>query len=30
LVADAPPEQLTLARARQTTIPNWKRPERKK
>jgi bifunctional UDP-N-acetylglucosamine pyrophosphorylase / glucosamine-1-phosphate N-acetyltransferase len=30
LVADAPPGQLTLSRARQTTVPNWKRPERKK
>ena len=30
LVEDAPPGQLTLARARQVSKPNWKRPEKKK
>lgn len=28
ITKDAPKEQLTVARAKQTTIPNWKRPER--
>jgi bifunctional UDP-N-acetylglucosamine pyrophosphorylase/glucosamine-1-phosphate N-acetyltransferase len=26
---DAPPDQLTLERARQTTVPHWKRPQKK-
>jgi bifunctional UDP-N-acetylglucosamine pyrophosphorylase/glucosamine-1-phosphate N-acetyltransferase len=30
LTADAPAGQLTLARARQVSIPGWKRPEKKK
>jgi bifunctional UDP-N-acetylglucosamine pyrophosphorylase / glucosamine-1-phosphate N-acetyltransferase len=30
LVEDAPPGQLTLARARQVSKPNWKRPEKQK
>jgi bifunctional UDP-N-acetylglucosamine pyrophosphorylase/glucosamine-1-phosphate N-acetyltransferase len=30
LVADAPAAQLTLSRARQVTIPQWKRPQKKK
>jgi len=29
LTADAPPDALTLARARQVTLPGWKRPTRK-
>lgn len=28
ITKDAPKEQLTVARAKQTTVPNWKRPER--
>jgi len=27
---DAPPGELTLSRAKQTTVPGWKRPEKKK
>jgi bifunctional UDP-N-acetylglucosamine pyrophosphorylase/glucosamine-1-phosphate N-acetyltransferase len=30
LTEDAPPGQLTISRARQATIPGWKRPEKKK
>ncbi len=30
LVADAPPGQLTLSRARQVSVPSWQRPTRKK
>jgi len=30
LTEDAPPGQLTISRARQSTIPGWKRPEKKK
>jgi len=26
---DAPPNELTVARARQVTIPGWKRPTKK-
>jgi bifunctional UDP-N-acetylglucosamine pyrophosphorylase/glucosamine-1-phosphate N-acetyltransferase len=29
ITSDAPPEQLTLTRARQTTIPHWRRPRKK-
>ena len=29
ITRDAPPNQLTLTRARQTTVPQWKRPTRK-
>lgn len=29
ITKDAPPNQLTLARAKQTTIANWKKPEKK-
>ena len=29
LAADAPPGELTIARARQVTVKNWKRPRRK-
>ena len=28
IVKDAPPEQLTIARARQVTIPGWQRPKK--
>jgi bifunctional UDP-N-acetylglucosamine pyrophosphorylase/glucosamine-1-phosphate N-acetyltransferase len=28
IVTDAPPEQLTVARARQVTIPGWERPKK--
>jgi bifunctional UDP-N-acetylglucosamine pyrophosphorylase/glucosamine-1-phosphate N-acetyltransferase len=30
LTKDAPPEQLTLSRARQLTLPGWKRPVKQK
>lgn len=30
LTEDAPPGELTISRARQMTIPNWKRPTKKK
>ena len=30
LTRDAPPEQLTVSRARQVSIPGWKRPVKKK
>jgi bifunctional UDP-N-acetylglucosamine pyrophosphorylase/glucosamine-1-phosphate N-acetyltransferase len=30
LTEDAPPGQLTISRARQATVPGWKRPEKKK
>jgi bifunctional UDP-N-acetylglucosamine pyrophosphorylase/glucosamine-1-phosphate N-acetyltransferase len=30
LTRDAPADQLTVSRAKQTTIPGWKRPEKKK
>jgi bifunctional UDP-N-acetylglucosamine pyrophosphorylase / glucosamine-1-phosphate N-acetyltransferase len=30
LTRDAPPDQLTLARARQVSLPGWKRPVKKK
>jgi len=30
LTEDAPPGQLTISRTRQVSIPDWKRPERKK
>ncbi|NJD35062.1 MAG: UDP-N-acetylglucosamine diphosphorylase/glucosamine-1-phosphate N-acetyltransferase [Betaproteobacteria bacterium] len=30
LTRDAPPDQLTVSRAKQTTIPGWKRPQKKK
>ncbi len=29
ITRDAPPDQLTLERARQTTVPGWKRPQKK-
>ncbi|HZW52114.1 MAG TPA: DapH/DapD/GlmU-related protein, partial [Rudaea sp.] len=28
IAADAPPGELTVARARQRTVPNWKRPQK--
>ncbi len=30
LTKDAPPDTLTVSRARQTSLAGWKRPERKK
>jgi len=30
LTRDAPPEQLTISRAKQTTVPDWKRPTKTK
>jgi bifunctional UDP-N-acetylglucosamine pyrophosphorylase/glucosamine-1-phosphate N-acetyltransferase len=30
LTTDAPPDTLTLSRARQVTVPDWKRPQKKK
>jgi bifunctional UDP-N-acetylglucosamine pyrophosphorylase/glucosamine-1-phosphate N-acetyltransferase len=30
LTRDAPPEQLTVSRAKQVSVPNWKRPVKKK
>ncbi|PKO72086.1 MAG: UDP-N-acetylglucosamine diphosphorylase/glucosamine-1-phosphate N-acetyltransferase [Betaproteobacteria bacterium HGW-Betaproteobacteria-14] len=30
LTADAPPDKLTISRARQVTVPGWKRPAKKK
>jgi bifunctional UDP-N-acetylglucosamine pyrophosphorylase/glucosamine-1-phosphate N-acetyltransferase len=30
LTEDAPPGQLTIARARQVTVPHWKRPTKKR
>ncbi len=30
LTADAPPDKLTISRAKQTTVPGWKRPLKKK
>ncbi|MBE0437065.1 MAG: bifunctional UDP-N-acetylglucosamine diphosphorylase/glucosamine-1-phosphate N-acetyltransferase GlmU, partial [Methylomicrobium sp.] len=29
ITKDTPPEKLTLARAKQTTIPTWQRPVKK-
>jgi bifunctional UDP-N-acetylglucosamine pyrophosphorylase/glucosamine-1-phosphate N-acetyltransferase len=28
ITSDAPPEELTLARVRQVTIPGWQRPRK--
>src|SRR5690606_12766474 len=30
ITKDAPPGELTLARARQTSVPGWRRPQKKK
>jgi len=30
LTEDAPPDKLTISRAKQTTVPGWKRPQKKK
>jgi bifunctional UDP-N-acetylglucosamine pyrophosphorylase/glucosamine-1-phosphate N-acetyltransferase len=29
ITKDTPPEELTLARSKQVTIPGWKRPQKK-
>ena len=29
LTEDAPPDKLTISRAKQTTVPGWKRPVKK-